>query len=81
MSLYLYQCNMCGAEYEIEHDPQDDVAVVCWHCTNDVICKRKNLKDPIQHTIDCIEAARAAAEAAGGPIQVPVIKAEVDDAR
>ena len=40
MPKYDYQCQMCGAVYEVEHGMGEDVAVVCWHCTNDVICKR-----------------------------------------
>lgn len=39
--MYLYRCGFCDAHYEVEHDPQDNVAVICWHCDNDVICTRK----------------------------------------
>jgi DNA-directed RNA polymerase subunit RPC12/RpoP len=37
-----YECQMCGAVYEVEHEPEDKVAVVCWHCSNDVICKPRS---------------------------------------
>lgn len=42
-----YECGMCGAVYEVEHDELDDVVVVCWHCSNDVLCypKKRGAKD------------------------------------
>jgi len=69
-----FVCPDCGAVYEVFSDDVRDAAVVCWD--DGTVCR----PSPIQHTIDCIEAARRAAKG-GKPVQVPVIRSEDSDAR
>lgn len=40
MPKYDYGCPNCAAVYEVEHKMEDKIAVVCWHCEGEQVCKR-----------------------------------------